>query len=79
MSYWILPTSGIPVSRTIVKCVKYIETCTDARKQRFKFYVKAIKDIFHKKYTEEAFAGPNITKPTIDMCSKLAEDNEDFQ
>ena len=24
MSYWILPASGIPVSRTTVQCVKYL-------------------------------------------------------
>ena len=40
---------------------------------------KAIKERFHEKYTEEAFTGPNITKPTMEMWAKLAEDDEDFQ
>ena len=33
----------------------------------------------HKKYNEEAFTGPNITNPTMDMWDKLAEGGEDFQ
>ena len=33
MSYWILPASVIPVPRTTVQRVTYLETCTDASKQ----------------------------------------------
>ena len=79
MSYWILPKIGIPVLRTMVQRVTYLETCIDARKQRFKVYGKDINEIFHNKYTEEASAGPNITKPTMEMWSELAEYDEDFQ
>ena len=79
MSYQILPASGIPVSRTTVQRVTYLETFTDARKQRFGLYDKAIKQRFHDKYTEESFAGPNSTKPTMEMQEKLAENEEDFQ
>ena len=79
MSYWILPKIGIPVLRTMVQRVTYLETCIDARKQRFKVYGKDINERFHNKYTEEASAGPNITKPTMEMWSELAEYDEDFQ
>ena len=79
MSNWILTASGIPVSRTTVHCVTYLETCTDARNQRFEVYDKAIKDIFHEKYTEEAFASPNSTNLTMEMWTELVEDNKDFQ
>ena len=72
MNYWILPESGIPVLRTLVQHVLYLETCTDASKQRFEVYYKAIKDIFHKKYTKEVFADPNSTKPTMVMWEELA-------
>ena len=79
MIYWILPASGIPVSRNTLQHVTYLETCTDDRKQRFEVYYKAKKDIFTEIYTEEAFAGPDITKPKMDMWDELEEDNEDFQ
>ena len=57
----------------------YLETCTDARNQRFEVYDKAIKERFYNKYTEEAFTGPNITKQTMEMWAKLEKDDEDFQ
>ena len=63
--------SGISVLRTKVQRVAYLETCTDARNQRFGLYDKAIKEIFHGKYTEEAFTGPNRTNPTMEMWYKL--------
>ena len=79
MSSWILPASGIPVLITTVQCVTYLYTCTDSSKQRFEVYYKAIKEIFHRKYTEEAFAFPKIIKLTIFMLSEIAEDDKDFQ
>ena len=79
MSYWILPSSVIPVSRTTVQHVTYLETCTYASKQRFGVYDKAIKERYHEKYTEEAFVGPKSNKPTMEMWAELAEDDEDFQ
>ena len=79
MGYWIFPASGIPVSRATVQRVTYLETCTDASKQRFEVYDKSIKERFHQKHTEEAFAGPNSTKPTMEMWDELAEDDKDFQ
>ena len=79
MSYWMLPASGIPVSRTMVQLVTYIDTCNNSSKKLLKVYDKAIKDIFHKKHTEESFTGPNSTKPNIEMWAELAEDEEYFQ
>ena len=79
MSYWILPESGIPVSRTTVQRVTYLEICTDASKQRFEVYDKAIKERFHEKYTGEALAGPNSTNPTMEMWAELAEYDKEFQ
>ena len=71
MSYWILPTSGIPVSRIAVQCVTYIDKFTDDSKHRFEVYDKAIKEIPHKKETEESFASPKSTKTTMEMSAKL--------
>ena len=79
MSYWILPESGIPVSRTTVQRVTYLEICTDASKQRFEVYDKTIKERFHEKYTGEALAGPNSTNPTMEMWAELAEYDKEFQ
>ena len=79
MSYWILPASGIPVSRKTVHRVTYIQTCTNSSKKRFKVYDKAIKERFHEKYNEEDLSGPNITKSTMEMQDELAGDDQDFQ
>ena len=79
MSYWIILTRGIPVSKTTKQHVTYLKTCTDSSKQHFKLYDKATKERFHNKYTEESFIGPNITKPTMEMWYKLADDDKDFQ
>ena len=35
--------------------------------------------MFHDKYTEEAFAAPNSSKPNMEMQAELVEDDEDFQ
>ena len=79
MIYWILPAIVIPVLRKMVQHVTYLETWIDVSKQRFEVYDKSIKERFHNKYTEEAFAGPNITKPNMDIWAEQAEDDEDFQ
>ena len=79
MSYWILPESGIPFLRKTVDRVTYLETWTDSIKQRFEVYDKAIIEIFHEKYTEDAFVGPKSTKPTMEMCAELSEDDKDSQ
>ena len=63
----------------MVQHVTYLETWIDVSKQRFEVYDKSIKERFHNKYTEEAFAGPNITKPNMDIWAEQAEDDEDFQ
>ena len=74
MSYCILLESGIPVSITTIQRVTYLETCTDANKQRFKVYYKATKERLNKIYTKESFAGPNSTNPTTEMWDELVED-----
>ena len=79
MSYWILLKSGIIFSRTTVQCVTYLDICTDANKQLFEVYNKDIKERFPKKYTEEALAGPNSTKPNMERWAKMSEYGEDFQ
>ena len=42
MSYWVLPSSGIPESRTTVSRVTQLEAQTEANKERFKVYDEKI-------------------------------------
>ena len=79
MSYRILPASGIIVSRTTVQCILYLETCTDAKKSKFKVFYDDIQGKFYKKYNEATFAGKISIKPTMEMWAELAENNENFK
>ena len=42
MSYWVLPASGIPMSRTTVQLVTNLESQTEQCKKRFEVYDRAI-------------------------------------
>jgi hypothetical protein len=79
MSYWILPASGIPVSRTTVRRVTQLESFTDANKERSNDYGQAIKQRFKEIYTTEAFPPQGSNKPTLELWAELAEEDEDFQ
>ena len=79
MSYWVLPKSGIPISRTTVQRVTHLETQTDANKKRFEHYDKEINERFHEVYTQESFSAPSSDKPTMEMWKYLAHGDEDFQ
>ena len=79
MSYWVLPKSGIPISRTTVQRVTHLETQIDANKKRFKHYDKDINERFHEVYTQEYFSVPRSDKPTMEMWKDLADGNEYFQ
>ena len=79
MRNWILPASGIPVSRTTVQCITYLDTCTDSNKSRFKVFDDAIQEWFHEKYDEATFAGEISIKPTMEMWDQLAENNQNFK
>ena len=78
-SYRILPSSGIPVSRTTVQRITYLETYTYANKSRFKVFGDAIQERFNEKYDEATFSGENSSNPTIETWAKLAENYKDFK
>ena len=46
MSYWVLPSSGIPESRTTVSRVTHLEMQTEANKEKFKVYDDKIRKRF---------------------------------
>ena len=79
MSYWVLPSSGIPISRTTVQQVTVLEICTDSNKARFKAFDKAMQEHFHDRYEDTTFTGATNSKPTMERWAKLAEDNDDFR
>ena len=79
MSFWVLPDSGIRISRTTVQRVIRLETQTDANRKRFEYYATAITEIFHEVYTQESFPAPSSDNPTIEIWEYLANGNEDFQ
>ena len=79
MSYWVLPNSGIPISRTTVHCVTHLETQIDANRKRFKHYDTAITERLHEIYTQESSSAPSSDKPTMEMWKDLADGDEDFQ
>ena len=79
MSYWILPSSGIPVSRTTMQIIMYLETCTDANKSRFKVFDDAIQEQCHENYDEAMFSGKSSSNPTMDIWAELSENNKDFK
>ena len=79
MRYWILTASGILVLQTTVQHITYLETCTDAKKPRFKIFDDAIQERFHEKYDEATFSDEGSNKYTMEMWPELAENNKDFK
>ena len=65
MSYWVLPASGIPMSRTTVQRVTNLEPQTEQFKKRFEVYKRSIADRFNEIYIEGNFINtPNKKKST---------------
>ena len=79
MSYWVLPKSGIPISRKTVQSVTHLETQTYANKKRFEHYDTAINEIFHEVYTQEYFSAPSSDKLTMEIWKDLTNGGKDFQ
>ena len=79
MSYWILPASGIPVSQTTIQRITYLETCTDAKKSRFKVFDGSIQKRFHENYNEATFYGESSSKPTMEMWDEISDNDEDLK
>ena len=76
MRYWILPASGIPLSRTTVQRSTYLDTCTDSNKSRLKVFYDAIQERFHEKYDEATFASESSSNPKMEIWDELAENDQ---
>jgi hypothetical protein len=73
MSYWILPVSGIPISRTTVQRMTELEKSTDVNKARI---VKFDEEIAER-FKEERLA-KNGDKPDPEDWAALIESDPDF-
>ena len=73
MSYWVLPDSGIPESRTTVQRVTVAESGTEANRERFKEFDTKIAERF-----KEDRLMPIGDKPDLNEWSDLLDDDPDF-
>lgn len=73
MSYWVLPASGIPESRTTVQRVTLLESQTEANIARFAAYDAKIKERF-----KEDRLVPKGEKPDPSEWAEILEDDLDF-
>jgi hypothetical protein len=73
MSYWILPVSGIPISRTTVQRMTELEKSTDVNKARILKYDEAIA----ARFKEERLAKCG-DKPDPEDWAELIESDPDF-
>lgn len=78
MSYWILPSTGIPISRTTVQRVTNLESSTDSCKRRFEEYDKRIARRFNEQYISPRDSDYPDEKPDIEIWEKLAGGDESF-
>ena len=65
ISYWVFPSSGIPMSRTTVQPVTNLESQTEKCKKRFELYNRGIAEIFNEVYIEANFIDTPNNKPNI--------------
>ena len=72
MSYWILPISGIPVSRTSVQRLTLLEQNTEEIRLRMRNFTDAVAVRFKEEFNVE-----KDTKPTVDKWSEF-QDDQDF-
>ena len=73
LSYWVLPSSGIPMSRTTVQRVTNLESQTEQCKKRFSVYDKRIAERFNENYLQN-----NNDKPAVELWEELADDDGVF-
>jgi hypothetical protein len=73
MSYFVLPSSGVPVSRTTVQRTTEIEKQTDANRQRMTDFEKAIANRY-----KEGRLQTHGDKPDLEQWSELLETDPHF-
>ena len=79
MSSWILPESGVPVSKSTVQQVTNLEGQTDQNKKRSDSYVKIIAYLFNEQNLGDGYLEIHGKKPDTFMWGQPAGDNDVFQ
>ena len=67
MSYWVLPVSVIPISRTTVQRVTNLESATNQNQKRFELYNKHGADRFKEEYIGENYLHNHHQKPDVEL------------
>ena len=78
MSFWVLPVSGIPISRTTVQRVTNLESSTNQNEKRFEVYDKRIADRFNEEYIGANYLQNHHQKPDVELWEELAGDDKAF-
>ena len=78
MSYWVLPVSRIPISRTTVQMVTNLESETNQNQKQFEVYNKRVTDRFKEEYIGENYLHNHHQKPDVEIWEELSGDDEAF-
>ena len=78
MSYWVIPSSGIPIAQNIVQRVTNLEAQTEQCRRRFEAYDKRIAERFNEKFISVNQEEHDRIKPTVEMWEYLAGDDGIF-
>ena len=78
ISYWVIPVSEIPITRTTVQRVTNLESAINQNQKRFKVYDKRIADRFNEEYIGANYLQNHHQKPDVKLWEELAGDDEAF-
>ena len=70
-SYWVLPVSEIPITRTTVQRVTKLESATNQNQKRFEVYNKRIADRFNEEYIGANYLQNHHQKPDVELWEEL--------
>ena len=79
MSYWVLPASSIPITRTTVKWVTNLEYQTEQCSRILYVYNKLLAERFNEKFISANEEEHKRNKPVIKLWKDLAGNDEVFQ
>ena len=78
MSYWVLPVSGIPISRTTVQRVINLESATNKKQKRFEVYNKSVTYRFKEEYIGGNYLQNHHQKRDVKLWEEVAGDDGAF-
>ena len=78
MSYWVLPVSEIPISRTLMQMVTNLESSTNQNHKHFEAYDKRVADRFKEEYIRANYLNNHHQKPDVKIWEELSVDIKAF-